>query len=168
MLFRSPYLRATHHPTRHLAYHPTRPTRGSNTRAPGGPLSVASPVGSHSSAPIDTDAPHSCIPPPQNAQIRTLLTKLRREGRELVLTWWVAEDCADDCLISAPLPVPRLRQHISDRFYHTSGSNGGLGLHAHMDAGMMIATGDRLREVRLLRARRRDAPSVPVPSMPHP
>ncbi len=74
--------------------------------------------------------------------------KMRRDGRELCVTWWLADDCASDCLLSAPLPVPRLRQHVSDRWYHTSGSDGGLGLHAHMDAGMNIATGYSLREVR--------------------
>ena len=41
------------------------------------------------------------------------------------------------------MQVPRLKQHISDRYYHTCGSDGGLGLHAHMDAGMMISTGER-------------------------
>ena len=82
----------------------------------------------------------------QNAQIHSLLGKLRREGRELCLTWWFAEDAACDCLCHAALPVPRLRNHISDKWYYTSGSDGGLGLHAHMDAGMMIATGYGLRE----------------------
>ena len=82
----------------------------------------------------------------QNAQINSLLVKLRKEGRELCLTWWLAEDAADDCLINAALPVARLRQYVSDRWHHTSGSNGGLGLHAHMDAGMNIATGYRLRD----------------------
>jgi hypothetical protein len=79
-------------------------------------------------------------------QVRSLLAKMRRDGRELCLTWWLADDCADDCLLSAPLPVPRLRQHVSDKWYHTSGSDGGLGLHAHMDAGMNIATGHGLRD----------------------
>ena len=72
---------------------------------------------------------------------------MRREGRELCLTWWLADDCANDCLIESPLPVPRLRQHVSDKWYHTSGSDGGLGLHAHMDAGMNIATGYALRDL---------------------
>ena len=84
----------------------------------------------------------------QNAQVRSLLTRMRREGREMCLTWWLADDCAADCLLDAPLPVPKanLRQHVSDRWYHHSGSDGGLGLHAHMDAGMNIATGNALRD----------------------
>ena len=85
----------------------------------------------------------------QNAQVRSLYTKLRREGRELCLTWWLAEDSADDCLCQAALPVPKLKQHVSDRWYYTSGSDGGFGLHAHMDAGMMISTGVALREALL-------------------
>ena len=87
----------------------------------------------------------------QNAQIRSLLARLRREGRELCLTWWLAEDSAEECLLGCALPVPRLKQYVSDRFYHTCGPGGTLGLHAHMDAGMMIATGDGLRD-EILRA----------------
>ena len=66
--------------------------------------------------------------PLQNAQIHSLLGRLRREGKDLCLTWWLAEDGAEDCLIDAALPVPKLRQYVSDRFYHTSGSDGGFGL----------------------------------------
>ena len=57
-----------------------------------------------------------------------MLGRLRREGRELCLTWWFAEDAACDCLCQAALPVPRLRNHISDKRYYNSGSDGGLGL----------------------------------------
>lgn len=71
----------------------------------------------------------------------------------MMITWWLAEDGAADCLVSAPLPVPRLRQAIPDPAYHTSGSDGGPGLHAHMDAGLMVAQGSELRAA-LLRAHR--------------
>ncbi|EOD17872.1 hypothetical protein EMIHUDRAFT_436340 [Emiliania huxleyi CCMP1516] len=91
----------------------------------------------------------------------------------MMITWWLAEDGAADCLVSAPLPVPRLRQAIPDPAYHTSGSDGGPGLHAHMDAGLMVAQGSELRAA-LLRAHR----GVPfkeflrqyvlnVPNIPH-
>jgi hypothetical protein len=108
----------------------------------------------------------------QNAQIHALIKRIRREKKDLCLTWWLAEDCADDCLMNSALPVARLRQYVTDRWYHTSGSDGGLGLHAHMDAGMMIATGTALRE-NLLKAHEgqtfiefltglvRGAPSIP-------
>ena len=43
--------------------------------------------------------------------------------------------------------MPKLRQYVTDRWYHTSGSDGGLGVHAHMDAGMNLATGHGLREL---------------------
>ena len=82
----------------------------------------------------------------QNAQIRSLLTRLRRESRELCLTWWLAEDGADDCLLNCALPVPKLRQYVTDRAYHDPNCCGGVAVHAHMDAGLMIATGERLRE----------------------
>ena len=45
--------------------------------------------------------------PLQNAQIHSLLGRLRREGKDLCLTWWLAEDGAEDCLIDAALPVPK-------------------------------------------------------------
>ena len=82
----------------------------------------------------------------QNAQIRSLLMRLRRESRELCLTWWLAEDGADDCLLNCALPVPKLRQYVTDRAYHDPNCCGGVAVHAHMDAGLMIATGERLRE----------------------
>jgi len=82
----------------------------------------------------------------QNAQLTSLLGRLRREGRELCLTWWLAEDPPGECLLNAALPVPRLKSFVSDKYYHTPlGDDGGLSLHAHSDPGMMICSGYRLR-----------------------
>lgn len=81
----------------------------------------------------------------QDAQLRALHGQLWRERKEMCITWWLAEDGAADCLVGAPLPVPRLKACIPDTAYHTNGAGGGLGLHAHMDAGMMVVHGSALR-----------------------
>ena len=81
----------------------------------------------------------------QDGQLRALHAQLHRERKEMCITWWLAEDGAGDCLVGAPLPVPRLKACIPDTAYHSNGTDGGLGLHAHMDAGMMIAQGSSLR-----------------------
>jgi hypothetical protein len=81
----------------------------------------------------------------QDAQLRALHGQLWRERKEMCITWWLAEDGAAECLVGAPLPVPRLKACIPDAAYHTNGAGGGLGLHAHMDAGMMVAHGSALR-----------------------
>ena len=81
----------------------------------------------------------------QDGQLKALLQRLRREKKELCLTFWLAEESAAECLVDAPLPVPRLKTFIPDKWYHTSGADGEPGLHAHMDAGMNICTGHPLR-----------------------
>jgi len=81
----------------------------------------------------------------QDGQLKALLQRLRRERKELCLTFWLAEESACECLVEAPLPVPRLKTFIPDKWYHTSGAGGEPGLHAHMDAGMNICTGHGLR-----------------------
>jgi len=87
----------------------------------------------------------------QDAQLRALHARLWRERKDLCITWWLADEGAADCLVGAPLPVPRLKACVPDPAYHSNGANGGLGLHAHMDAGLMVAQGSALRTA-LLRA----------------
>ena len=42
----------------------------------------------------------------QHSQLRGLLTALWETGKELALTYWIADDPPSDCLVEAALPVP--------------------------------------------------------------
>ena len=81
----------------------------------------------------------------QNSQLLQMIATLRRKRKEVLITYWIAEEGNDECMVSSPLPVGKgLAQVLS--------KNGSLGvkaseLHTHTDAGLLVFRGARCRDI---------------------
>eukprot|EP01043_Picozoa_sp_COSAG02_P065215 COSAG02_NODE_9772_length_2115_cov_1.286706_1_plen_654_part_01 len=81
----------------------------------------------------------------QNSQLAQMIAKLRRKRKEMLITYWVAEDSNDDCMVSSPLPVGKNLSQVLSK----SGDNLGVKaseLHTHTDAGLLVLRGARCRD----------------------
>lgn len=82
----------------------------------------------------------------QNSQLVEMIAKLRRKRKEMLITYWIAEESNDECMVSSALPVGKgLAQVLSK-----SGASVGIKaseLHTHTDAGLLVFRGARCRDV---------------------
>jgi hypothetical protein len=82
----------------------------------------------------------------QNSQLSQMIAKLRRQRKEMLITYWIAEDSNDECMVSSPLPVGKSLAHVLSK----SGANvdgvRASELHTHTDAGLLVFRGARCRD----------------------
>ena len=89
----------------------------------------------------------------QNAQLDKALVSLRSQGKDMHLTYWLADDCLADCLVGAPLPLTA--EDIAAAKLKRANGPGYLNVteardyHVHSDAGLMIFRGRRARQLLL-------------------
>jgi hypothetical protein len=81
----------------------------------------------------------------QNQQVVAALDQLRRQRKELFVTYWVADDTTEDCMVEAPLPL--LSQELGSARLPRADGSGNLTtaaareFHTHSDAGLLICRG---------------------------
>ena len=82
----------------------------------------------------------------QNTQLKAIFGKLRRLKSEMMITYWLAEDEKEECMIHSPLPVRTSTLASLLRKAAGSSVESAKHLHAHTDAGLLVFRGNQARE----------------------
>ena len=82
----------------------------------------------------------------QNKLLVQMIERLRNQEKEMLITYWIADDPPEDCMVQSPLPINNLTHLLRRRRQGLSHKVKASELHTHTDAGMLVFRGARCRD----------------------